>query len=123
MVTSVTSLGRNGLHDWLLQRVTAVLMAVYFIFVAGWLICQGGVDYLAWKAFMGSACMQIANTLVFFSIAIHAWAGLWIVTTDYITRMQFGDAATRVRLLIQLVIAGLTLVYVLWGLLMIWGGA
>lgn len=123
MVTSVTSLGRNGLYDWLLQRVTAVLLAVYFIFLIGWLAAQGSVDYLSWKAFMGSTCMQIANTLVMFSISAHAWVGLWTVTTDYITRRQFGSSATRARLLVQAVIALLTLVYILWGLVMIWGGA
>ncbi|MDF1781335.1 MAG: succinate dehydrogenase, hydrophobic membrane anchor protein [Alcanivoracaceae bacterium] len=123
MVTSVTSLGRNGLYDWLIQRVTALILGVYFIFTMGWLMTHSGVDYLTWKAFMGSLCMQIANTLVFFSVSAHAWVGLWTVTTDYITTLQFGSKATFARLTAQLVIALLTLVYLLWGLVMIWGGA
>ena len=123
MVTSVTSLGRNGLYDWLIQRVTAVVIGAYFVFTFGWLMAHGGLDYLTWKGFMGSVCMQIANTLVLFSVAAHAWVGLWTVTTDYITRLQFGDAATGVRLVAQVVIALLTLVYMIWGLVMIWGGA
>ena len=123
MVTSVTSLGRNGLYDWLIQRVTAVVISLYTIFLLGWLVANSGFDYLTWKAFMGSLCMQIANTLVLFSIAAHAWVGLWTVTTDYLTRLQIGAAATGVRLLGQAVIALLILVYLLWGLVMIWGGA
>ncbi|MBL7249628.1 succinate dehydrogenase, hydrophobic membrane anchor protein [Alloalcanivorax marinus] len=123
MVTSVTSLGRNGLYDWLIQRVSAVVIAVYVIGMVGFLVCSGDLDYRAWSAFMGSAPMRIANTLMVFSVAAHTWIGLWGVTTDYLTGMTFGKAATSVRLIAQMVIALLLLVYILWGLLMIWGGA
>ena len=62
MVTSVTSLGRNGLSDWLIQRVSAAILAVYTVVVLGWLITQGEVTYDAWSGFMGCLLMQIANT-------------------------------------------------------------
>jgi succinate dehydrogenase / fumarate reductase, membrane anchor subunit len=122
MVTSVTSLGRSGLSDWLVQRVSAVVLAVYTIVVLGWLISQGEVSYEAWSAFMGCLAMQIANTFVIISVCAHAWIGLWTVTTDYLTNRQMGPKATGLRLLVQLVIALLTLVYLLWGLVIIWGG-
>ncbi|NQY85123.1 MAG: succinate dehydrogenase, hydrophobic membrane anchor protein, partial [Alcanivorax sp.] len=60
MVTSVTSLGRNGLYDWLIQRVSAVVIAVYVIGMLGFLIAQPDLDYGTWSAFMGSVPMQIA---------------------------------------------------------------
>ncbi|MDX1803434.1 MAG: succinate dehydrogenase, hydrophobic membrane anchor protein [Alcanivorax sp.] len=123
MVTSVTSLGRNGLYDWLIQRVSAVVIGVYLIGMLGYLIGSGDLDYGTWKAFMGSVPMQIANTLLVFSVAAHTWIGLWGVTTDYLTGLTFGKAATGVRLVAQMAIALLLLVYVLWGLVMIWGGA
>lgn len=123
MVTSVTSLGRNGLYDWLIQRVSAVLIAVYVIGMMGFLLAHTDLDYGTWIAFMGSAPMRIANTLLLFSVAAHTWIGLWSVTTDYLTSMTLGSAATGVRLLVQMAIALLLLVYILWGLLMIWGGA
>lgn len=123
MVTSVTSLGRNGLYDWLIQRVSAVVIALYVIGMVGFLVCSGDLDYGTWSAFMGSTPMRIANTLMLFSVAAHTWAGLWIVTTDYLTGMTLGKAATGVRLVVQVAIALLLLVYILWGLLMIWGGA
>ena len=31
MVTSVTSMGRSGLYDWLMHRVTAVILLAYFL--------------------------------------------------------------------------------------------
>ena len=36
MVTSATSLGKSGLSDWIIQRVTAVVIAVYVVVVLGW---------------------------------------------------------------------------------------
>lgn len=123
MVTSVTSLGRNGLYDWLIQRVTAVVIGVYVIGMLGFLLAQPDLNYGTWLALMGSAPMRIMNTLLMFSVAAHTWVGLWSVTTDYLTGLTLGKAATGVRLVVQMVIALLLLVYVLWGLLMIWGGA
>ena len=33
MVTAVTSMGRSGLYDWMMQRVTAVILLAYFCFL------------------------------------------------------------------------------------------
>lgn len=123
MVTSVTSLGRNGLYDWLIQRVSAVIIGVYLIGMIGYLMIAGDLGYSTWKACMGSMVMQIINTLMVFAVAAHTWVGLWSVTTDYLTRLTFGNAATAVRLVAQMAIALSLIVYLIWGLVIIWGGA
>ncbi|HBB84639.1 MAG TPA: succinate dehydrogenase, hydrophobic membrane anchor protein, partial [Sulfitobacter sp.] len=56
-------------------------------------------------------------------VAAHTWVGLWGVTTDYLTGMTLGKAATGVRLIAQVAIALALVVYLLWGLVLIWGGA
>lgn len=122
MVTNVTSLGRNGLYDWLLQRISAVVIAVYFVGVVGYLIAHPGLDYATWKAFMGCVFMQVANTIVFSLIAAHAWIGLWTATTDYLTKLAIKNHATGVRLVVQVVVALLLTFYLLFGLFLIWGG-
>ena len=38
MVTNVTSLGRSGLSDWLIARVSAYVMTAYLIFIVGYLM-------------------------------------------------------------------------------------
>ncbi|MAX56634.1 MAG: succinate dehydrogenase, hydrophobic membrane anchor protein [Alcanivoracaceae bacterium] len=123
MVTPVTSLGRNGLYDWLIQRVSAVIIGLYLIGMLGYLVAAGDLDYGSWKEFMGCVAMQIVNTLLVIAVAAHTWVGLWGVTTDYLTSLTFGKAATAVRLIAQLVIALALIVYLLWGLVLIWGGA
>lgn len=123
MVTSATSLGRNGLYDWLIQRVTAVLLGVYTVVMLGFFLLNPDLDYGAWRAFMASLPMQIANTLMLLSVAAHGWVGLWTVVTDYLTSRQIGGPATGVRLVVEAALALSLLVYLLWGLVMIWGGA
>jgi succinate dehydrogenase hydrophobic anchor subunit len=50
MVTNVTNLSRSGLYDWMAQRVSAVVLAAYFIFLIGYLVAHPGIDYpVAWS--------------------------------------------------------------------------
>ena len=35
MVTQVTSLSRNGVSDWIIQRVTAYILAAYTVVLTG----------------------------------------------------------------------------------------
>ena len=48
MVTSVTNLSRSGLYDWMAQRVSAVVLAAYFIFLIGYLVANPGIGYAQW---------------------------------------------------------------------------
>ena len=77
MVTAVTSFGRSGLSDWLLQRISAVILLSYFICIGGTLL--GGVDYESWKAMFELTSMRIFSLLAVLSLAAHAWIGLWAV--------------------------------------------
>ena len=42
MVASVTNLGRSGLYDWVVQRLTAVILALYTLFLLGFVIASPG---------------------------------------------------------------------------------
>ena len=56
MVTAVTSMGRSGLYDWLMQRISAVVLLAYFVFVG--LVLLGGVDYASWKGLYSQTWMR-----------------------------------------------------------------
>ena len=119
MVTSVTSLGRSGLSDWLMQRVSAVILLAYFVYIGAVLI--GGVDYAGWKELFSQTWMRIFSLLALLSLGIHAWVGLWCVLTDYITERLMGAKATLLRLAAQ-ALCGITMfVYLVWGIQILWG--
>jgi succinate dehydrogenase membrane anchor subunit len=118
MVTAVTSLGRSGLYDWLAQRVSAVILLAYFLFVAAVLL--GGVDYESWKALYSQTWVKIFSLMALLSLGVHAWVGLWSVLTDYMTERMMGSKGNLIRGIFQ-VICGITLfTYVVWGIQILW---
>ena len=118
MVTAVTSMGRSGLYDWLMQRISAVILLGYFLFVACVLI--GGVDYAAWKALYSQTWMRIFSLLALLSLGVHAWVGIWGVLTDYLTERLMGQFGNVMRLVLQMA-CGLTMfTYLVWGIQILW---
>jgi succinate dehydrogenase / fumarate reductase membrane anchor subunit len=121
MVKSVTSLGRSGLSDWLLQRVSALIMSAYLIFMVGFFILNPSPSYEQWSGLHSSLAMRIFSLLTILSIAAHAWIGIWCVLTDYITVRLIGPKATPVRMFLQLAMIAVILFYVVWTLDILWG--
>ena len=121
MVTTVTSLGRRGLSDWLIQRVSAYVMTAYLIFIVGYLMLTPELSYSQWAALNSSLPMRMFSLLTILSIAAHAWIGLWCVLTDYITVRLIGPKATALRIIFQLGMIAITLLYVIWAIDILWG--
>lgn len=122
MVTSVTSFGRSGLSDWLVQRVSAVILAAYFIFMGVYLLRNGsGLDYQQWVALHQGLAMRVFSLLAILALAAHAWIGLWAVLTDYITERLMGPKATALRVLLQLGMIVIIVIYVVWAINILWG--
>ena len=120
LVTNVTSLGRSGLADFVLQRVSAVVLGLYGLCVAGF-FATTTVDHAALTGFLDSLTMKVFTTLAVVALAVHAWIGMWTVGTDYIRRHYFGRGHTVCLAVYQLVCLGAIFVYVLWPLSVVWG--
>jgi succinate dehydrogenase / fumarate reductase membrane anchor subunit len=120
MVTSATSLTRSGLSDFIIQRVSAVVLALYTICVVGFLLVTPEVSYASWVAYHGSSAMRLFSTLAVLATAAHAWIGMWTIGTDYIRQHYFGKRATVWRGLYQVVCVGALFLYVAWGLQIFW---
>ena len=118
MVTSVTSFSRTGLSDWLIQRVTSVILLAYFLLIAYQLM--GSVDYTSWMRLFEQTWMKVFTLMATLSLAAHSWIGLWSVFTDYLTERMLGPKGNVIRLVSQLG-ASLALVgYVIWVVVIIW---
>jgi succinate dehydrogenase / fumarate reductase membrane anchor subunit len=121
VVTNVTSLTRSGLADFVVQRVSAVIIALYTLCVLGFFIVTPGVAYGQLVSYLGSTPMQLFSTLAVLSTAAHAWIGMWTIGTDYIQEHYFGAHATTFRLLYQAGVIGVLFLYVAWALQLFWG--
>ncbi|NNM50911.1 MAG: succinate dehydrogenase, hydrophobic membrane anchor protein [Pseudomonadales bacterium] len=119
MRNSATSFSRSGLSDWIVQRVSAVILAVYFVVMV--VIWAGHPSYACWHGLMMAPAMKILSLLSLLALASHAWVGLWTVLTDYVTTRHMGPRAVGVRLVLELAFALVIFVYLVWGIQILWG--
>ncbi|WP_101760382.1 succinate dehydrogenase, hydrophobic membrane anchor protein [Oceanicoccus sp. KOV_DT_Chl] len=128
MVTQVTNFGRSGLSDWVVQRVSGVILLAYTIVIAVVLLwCSP--DYAAWKGLFDQTWMKVFSVAAILSVAAHAWIGLWCVSTDYLVKhvltIKLGPAvgakANVLRWAFQAASAIVLFTYVVWGIQILWG--
>lgn len=120
MVTNVMSFGRSGLYDWLVQRVSAVVILLYVLCHAAIFINTPDMDYIQWRALFADPVMKIFSLITLVALCAHAWIGMWTVATDYLTTRMMGEKATFVRFLFLLICIGTLAVYFIWGVMILW---
>lgn len=102
-----------GLKDWLAQRVTAVLMTLYLIGLAGALCIVAPQDYAAWKSLFSHQVMCIATFVFFICVFWHAWIGMRNILMDYVHPVA-------IRLTVQILVITALLFYLVWTADILW---
>ncbi|WP_217524944.1 succinate dehydrogenase, hydrophobic membrane anchor protein [Vibrio metschnikovii] len=113
MVKHVSSFGRNGVHDYLLIRATAIIMTLYTLYVV-FFCAFTDITYLTWTQFFSSTFTKVFTMLTLVCILIHGWIGLWQVLTDYVK-------CSKLRSVLQLVVIAVLFGYFFSGLFVLWG--
>lgn len=111
-IKSATGLTGSGVRDWVMQRISAVVLAVYSVVMVCFFLFNK-VDFLAWHTFMTSLPMKLFSLLAVLSLVAHSWVGMWTVLTDYIK-------SSGLRLVLQSLIIIAIIVYLFWGVLVFW---
>ena len=114
MVNIVASAGRNGVHDFILLRASAVILVLYTLLLAGFFVVTPNVTFDIWQGFFACTGVKIATLLALAALLAHAKLGIWQVSSDYI-KPPF------LRGVLQFFFSVLLLVYVAAGFLIVWG--
>ncbi|KYP97594.1 succinate dehydrogenase [Sodalis-like endosymbiont of Proechinophthirus fluctus] len=114
MVSNASALGRNGVHEWLLVRASAIVIFLYIIYLLGFILFTDTLTYDVWRGFFATPMKKVFTLLTLFSILVHTWIGMWQVLTDYIKPLAL-------RLLLQLAIVIVLMVYLLYGTVVVCG--
>lgn len=72
-----------GLKDWLAQRITAIVMALYTLFMAI-AVPFGAGSYESWRALMANGLVRFVTFLFIVSLCWHAWVGVRDIWMDYV---------------------------------------
>jgi succinate dehydrogenase membrane anchor subunit len=97
----------QGLRAWLLQRITAVYLAIYIVVAVVYLLSRETVDFSTWHNWIASPWMGIATTLFALALLLHVWVGIRDVLIDYVHRVSL-------RLLFMVATALILLGSLLW---------
>ena len=111
----------TGPNNWIIQRITAIVMAAYLFFIVGFLVINPALTYDQWSALNGLLSMRIFTLVTIAAVAFHAWIGMRCVLTDYITVRLIGPKANGVRNVLQLGLGFIILLYLMWTIKILWG--
>ncbi|MDR7375619.1 succinate dehydrogenase / fumarate reductase membrane anchor subunit [Rhodoferax ferrireducens] len=106
-----------GLRDWLAQRVTAGIMALFTVVVlAQLLLAKGPIGYDIWAGIFAAQWMKIVTFTVIVALLYHVWVGMRDVLMDYVTSMVWLRLLLQIFTLVWLVGCAGWAIQVLWRL-------
>lgn len=74
----------QGFRAWLVQRLSAVYMALFFVYIALTFWLAPVESYFAWRAWVGNAFNAMGLALFFIALLLHAWVGARDIIIDYV---------------------------------------
>lgn len=74
-----------GTRDWLAQRITAGLMALFTVLLLVQVIfSKGPIGYDRWAGIFASQWMKVLTFTVIIALLYHVWVGMRDIWMDYI---------------------------------------
>ena len=102
-----------GMRIWLSQRLTALVMVFYIVFLVIMLLVMQPAGFAAWHDFVSPICFRIATLIFFMSLFMHAWLGVTDVLKDYVFNKTL-------RGYMQIIVDIMLLVYLIWVSIILW---
>ena len=76
-----------GLRDWLAQRVTSLLMALFTLAVVVQILLPGPLDYFRWSGIFAKQWMKVLTFVTVVALLYHVWVGMRDIWMDYVKPM------------------------------------
>jgi succinate dehydrogenase / fumarate reductase membrane anchor subunit len=104
-----------GLRDWLSQRVTAALMALFTLALVVQVLMPGPMGYDKWAGIFSHQWMKVLTFVVIVALLVHVWVGVRDILMDYIKGVGV-KLALQVATIVWLVGCAGWAIQVLWRL-------
>jgi succinate dehydrogenase / fumarate reductase membrane anchor subunit len=102
-----------GLKDWLAQRLTAVLMAVYTFTLLFAFLSGKNFTYEGWAGLFAAQWFKLFSLVTFAALFYHAWVGMRDIWMDYVK-------SVGLRLTLQMATIVWLLVCAAWTVQILW---
>jgi succinate dehydrogenase / fumarate reductase membrane anchor subunit len=73
-----------GIQAWILQRISAVYLALFLPLALGYLVLNPPADYASWLATASDPWVYAGLILFMLAVLVHAWVGVRNVVIDYV---------------------------------------
>ncbi|WWO98735.1 MAG: succinate dehydrogenase, hydrophobic membrane anchor protein [Candidatus Dasytiphilus stammeri] len=110
---NVSALGFNGIYDWILLRISAIVIAFYIIYIGWFFITTDDINYIIWHNLFKSIFTKIFTIIALLSTLLHSWIGIWQVLTDYIKSFLL-------LLTLQIIHFLILGIYMIYGIIVVW---
>ena len=102
-----------GLKEWIIQRITAIVMVVFTVVLLIDYCVTGGTGYTAWSGLFSNQFMKLLTLVAFLSLFYHAWIGIRDIWMDYIKPVSI-RLGLQVLTVLYLVACAAYAVQILW---------
>lgn len=102
-----------GMRQWLMQRLSATMMALYVLVLIVRAAIYNPDGYAEWQAFSAPIWWRFLTLLFFVLMLLHAWIGVRDVLRDYVFNL-------RVRAVMQLLVDVALLINLVWICFILW---
>ncbi len=113
MINRIVVGAHYGLKDWIAQRATAVIMAVYSVLIAAVLLVVRPSTFEAWQGLFANGVIKFLTFLFFVSLFYHAWIGVRDIWMDYVK-------PTGIRLTLHVLTIAALVGYTAWAAAILW---
>ncbi len=112
--TKIVTGAHYGLRDWMAQRITAVILALYSLFLLfSAFTVSGPMTYGLWAGIFVSMFTKVFTLVALSALLYHVWVGVRDIYMDYIK-------PTSIRLTLQVLTIVLLLAYAFWAVIILW---
>ena len=102
-----------GIGDWLVQRLTGVVMAIYTVVLLVAFVTGQNFSYEGWAGLFARQWFKLFTAVTLFGLFYHAWVGIRDISMDYCKN-------AGLRLILQVVIVMWLLVCAAWTVQILW---
>lgn len=113
MINRIVVGAHYGLTDWIAQRATALVMAVYTVIIGAALLIVRPASFEAWQGLFAIGFIKFVTFLFFLSLFYHAWIGIRDIWMDYVK-------PTGIRLTLHVLTILALVGYTGWAASIIW---
>ncbi|WP_343732430.1 succinate dehydrogenase, hydrophobic membrane anchor protein [Duganella sp.] len=102
-----------GVKDWLVQRVTAVIMVLYTAILVLSFLSGQNFTYEGWAGLFAQQWFKLVTAVTLIGLFYHAWVGMRDVWMDYVR-------AVGLRLTLQIATIAWLIGCAVWAIQIIW---